>query len=118
MKTLERIQALLRSLDDFPEIAQNTAGLHAVVIGSGIIATWRGAKLPLGVDDMVSVILDNIVDETLSATERSTLLRLANTAGPNFACGLNVFDLLDPADVDENFHWIRAAAIWLRDKLK
>ena len=115
---------------DQPEkVAQNIAGLQAVVSGIGVIATMRGADSPAEVDAKTCEVLSDIVDGRLSAQEHSIVLRLANAAwgagqpfrtdkGPlGRATRLNVFDLLDPAEVAKDYHQIKAAAAWLQGML-
>jgi hypothetical protein len=115
---------------DQPEqVAQNIAGLQAVASGIGVIATMRGATSPADVDAKACEVLSDIVNGRLSAQEHSVVLRLANTAwgagqpfrtdkGPlGRATRLNMFDLLDPAEVSKDYHQIKAAATWLQEKL-
>ncbi len=115
--------------DKSETVAQNLAGLQAVVSGVGIVATLRGAKSSDEVDAQAQVVLSDIATDRLSPTERSVVLRVANAtwgAGQPFrtdkgglgrATRMNVFDLLDQAEVDKDYHQIKGAANWLLQKV-
>ena len=107
-------------------IAINVAGVQAVVSGIGILAVLRGAG---NVDDSVIEILDDIINDNLSKTEMSIMLRLANCAwgagqafrsdkGPlGRMSNMNVFDLLPEEEVAKDYHQIKAAALFLRKNI-
>lgn len=103
------------------KVAQNMAGPLAVNSAVGVLATMRG----LPTEGNVTMILRDIVNGNVSEIERSILHRLANAtwaAGQPFrsdkgplgrAAGVNVFDLLDQAEVAKDWHQIHAAASYL-----
>lgn len=116
--------------EEKPEkVAQNMAGLQAVISGISIIAKVRGAENAKEIDEMALDILTEIVENTVSDLEKNVLLGLANCAwgaGQPFRTdkgvlgrltGLNVFDLLDAAEVAKDFHQIQAAADKLYEKV-
>ena len=112
------------------KVAQNVAGIQAVVSGMGAIATLRGAKTPEQVDSLAVQVIVDIANNDLTETERNIMLRLANCAwgaGQAFRTdkgplgrmkGMNVFDLLDAGEVAKDLHQITAAATWLLEKIK
>jgi hypothetical protein len=108
--------------EEKPEkVAQNLAGPLAVNSAVGIIAQMRN----LPTDGNVVSILQDIVSDNVSDLERTVLYRVANAtwaAGQPFrtdkgplgrAGGVNVFDLLDPVEVDKDWNQIAASADYL-----
>lgn len=111
-------------------VAQNVAGLQAVISGIGTTALLRGAENIAEIDSMVVKILNDIVKGGLSDIEKSAMLRFANCswgAGQSFRTDkgplgrmtkMNVFDLLDPIEVEKDLHQVKAAAKWLLKKIE
>lgn len=103
------------------KVAVNLPGLLAVNTGVGIIAVMRG----IPIEGNVLLILQEIVNGTITDVERSVLHRLANLGwavcqpfrgdkGPlGRAKSVNIFDLLAQTEVDKDWHQILAAAIYL-----
>jgi hypothetical protein len=114
---------------NFEKVAQNIAGLQAVISGIGAIAMFRGAKNIKTIDEMVIEILDDIINDNLSIYEKSILLRFANCAwgaGQGFRrdegplgriTRMNIFDMLETDEVLKDFYQIKAASKWLLEKI-
>ena len=102
-------------------VAQNIAGLQAVLTTISILASWNS-------EDPESV-LQRITDDQLEGYEEGIAFRTANCAwgagqpfrtdkGPlGRATRLNYFDDLPSTEVQKDMYQIRAAAKWLSDKL-
>lgn len=105
------------------KVAQNLAGLQAVISGVGVIGCVRSERATF------EEVLGDVADDKLTTSERSIMLRLANAtwgAGQSFrtdkgplgrATNMNVFDLLDADEVDKDYCQIKAAALFLKEKL-
>ena len=116
------------------KIAQNLAAICAVNTGISIIAlrhiSRRDDEAGPSVSEMAPQIIRNICSDHLDEFEKGLLLRLANcswNAGQPFRDissnslsrikSMNMFDLLDQAEVEKDWHQIKAAALFLREKL-
>ena len=121
---------------DKPEkVAQNLAAFVAINSAISIIAMRIISRHPFpedcrSVSEMAPQIIRNICSDNLDEFEKGLLLRLANcswNAGQPFRAigsaplskvgNMNMFDLLPQSEVDKDWHQIRAAALFLRDKL-
>ena len=114
---------------DKPEtVAQNVAGIQAVISSIGAIHVMRGF-VPGAHSEMTLKILVDIANSDLSPNERSIVLRMANCAwgaGQSFRTDkgplgrltrMNVFDLLPEEEIEKDMIQVRAAAKWLLSKM-
>ena len=107
------------------KVAQNLAGLQAVISGIGLI----NFNIRNQDESKVMDVLKDIAGDNLSTVEKEIMLRLANCswgAGQAFrtdkgplgrAGNMNCFDLLDQTEVAKDYHQIKAASTWLLKKL-
>ena len=111
-------------LSDTIKMAQNMAGLQAVITTVSIVAEIRG----LDTESHFIAILREMAEQSLNEIETKIALRLANAtwgAGQRWRVDekyphgrpINVFDGLPPAEVAKDMHQIVVAASWLLKKL-
>lgn len=111
--------------DEAETVAQNYAGLQAVVSGVTLICSQGGKAL----DEHGPPLLALVADSTCDDWTKDTMHRVANAtwgAGQPFrldkgplgrADRVNVFDLLDPVEVAKDWVQIQTAAKFLVEKL-
>ena len=108
------------------KVAQNIAGLQAVMAGIGILFH----NYPNGFFISTKEVLEVIAEGGLDDDEKEIMLRIANAtwgAGQPFrtdkgplgrATRLNWFDDLDLDEIEKDMYQIKAAAVWLLAKLR
>ncbi len=106
-------------------VAQNYAGMQAVVTGITLICSQ--GRMPL--DQHGPYVLGLVASGTCDDWTRDTMLRIANAtwgAGQPFrldkgplgrADRVNVFDLLDPVAMEKDWEQIQTAANFIVEKL-
>lgn len=109
-------------------LAQNCAGLQAILTGIGVIANHRGYTTREEVDAQALKILNDIATDNLSGAEKLMMYQIANAvwgAGQPFRTDkgvfgreTNVFYLLPDNEINKDAVQIKTAAAQLLEKLQ